>query len=209
MSEALQILLYIIEIFIGLVTIGGILWGGFIGIIKPIRKVIRQTEDNHLQNKDILTLLNKKVVPFIDSMTHEFSPNSGKSIKDQITRIDDITRLAELRSKSIASNLQTTGVYECDAQGNCTWANNALCEMFGLTPAEMMGTGWLLGIKASERKRVSDEWMDSVKEDIPYETTYTAVNHKNKEEIYVRTSAVTHKSMNGKILGFYGTVTRV
>lgn len=209
-ANTLATLLNVIQIILGLGSIAGFLYGGFIWIIRPIRNLVTGIKANTAKFDRMIDMLDNRVIPFIDSMTHEFSPNSGKSIKDQINRIDDATRLAELRSKLIASNLLTsTGVYECNVHGDCTWANNAFCDMLGLSQEEVLGSGWLAGIKAADRIKVWEVWQQSIAQDIPYECLYTIVNHRTREEISVRANAITHKSISGKNLGFYGTLVRV
>lgn len=207
MGTTLNNFLVIVQIIVALVSIMGFLYGGLIWIIRPIRKLVTGIKTNTAKFDRMIDLIDNKVIPFINSMTHEFSPNSGKSIKDQINRIDDATRLAELRSKLIASNLLTsTGVYECNVHGDCTWANNAFCDMLGLSQEDVLGSGWLAGIKVSDRLRVWEVWQQSIEEDIPYECSYTIVNHKTRNEISVRANTITHKSISGKNLGFYGTI---
>jgi PAS domain S-box-containing protein len=206
MSEHLSTILIVIEILIGLGTIIGVLYGGLVWIIRPIRKLATQTSQNITYNQRIVHDLDKRIIPFIDSMTHEFNPNSGKSIKDQLNRIDDSIRLGELRSKMISNSLVTTGTYECNADGEVTWVNNAMADLFGMSKDEMLGRGWLTGVKAGERHRVWDEWMETVDQDIPYEAEYTVVNQKTRNETPIRTVAVAHKNLDSQILGYYGTM---
>jgi PAS domain S-box-containing protein len=206
MSELLSTALIVIQIIIGLVPIIGFLWGGFVYIIRPIRNLIIQTKNNGEQLSKVVNLLNQKVVPFMDSLTHEFSPNSGKSIKDQLNRIDDSIRLGELRSKMISNSLVSTGAYECNVDGNCTWVNNALSEIYGLDKDQMLGQGWLSAVKFNERQTVWETWHNSILNDIPYESEYTVVNQKKRNEFRVRTVAVAHKNLDGDVLGYYGTV---
>ena len=201
-----QIIINTIEIILGVGAIGGFLWGGFIWIIRPIKNLIKQSKTKSKQNDILIQALEKRIIPFIDSMTHEFSPNSGKSIKDQMNRIDDAIRLGELRSKNISNSLVTTGVYECSPTGDFTWVNNALADIFGMSKDEMLYQGWLSGVKHTERQKVWSEWHNAVNNDIPYECEYTVVNQKTRKEVLVRTSAVAHRNLDGEILGFYGTL---
>jgi len=198
-----------IEIIVGLIAIGGTLLGGWRLIINPIRRIISLQEDHIKKQTLIDDTLNNKVLPIINSLEKEFSKNGGKSIKDQINRIDDCVTLAELRSKMIASSLSTTGAYECDANGACTWSNKALCDMFGLTPEETLGNGWLSGVDESERIDVWKKWKESIELGVPYETEYTIFNHKTNNKVRVRTIAITHRSVSGKLLGYYGTVVQI
>ena len=196
----------IIEILVGLVTLSGVLWGGWKLIISPIRKILDYQKNHEKEQNEIRKTLNEEVLPVINSLSKEFSKNGGKSIKDQINRINDAVSLAELRSKMIASNLLTTGAYECNAAGEYTWVNKALCEMLGLTYNECLGNGWLSGITGIDRADIWKHWMESIELDIPYEAEYTVQNHITNKKIKIRSSAISHKSIDGKILGYYGTM---
>jgi len=207
--ETLLILQAAIEILVGLVTLIGVLWGGWKLIITPIRKILDFTKNHVDEQAAICKTLNEEVLPIINSLKNEFSKNGGKSIKDQINRINDAVSLAELRSKMIANNLITTGAYECAPNGECTWVNKALCDMFGLTFEDCLGSGWLSGVLGDDRAYVWKQWNESIALDIPYEAEYTVMNHNTKKRFRVRTTAVAHKSIDGKVLGFYGTIVRL
>ncbi len=209
LSDFLSSFLTIIEIIIGLVSICGFLYGGFVWIIRPIRDLIKQTSENNKKIEKIINVLDEKVIPFMSSMTHEFSPNSGKSIKDQINRIDNATRLAELRSKLIASNLITTGAIEFDGRGEATWVNKAICELFGMSYDQMLGKGWLSAVQDEKRLEVWEDWVTNIEYGIPYEGDFTIHNKQTLEDFTVRLTVVSHKSVDGNILAYYGTVTRI
>lgn len=186
-----------------------LLWGGWQMIIKPIKRgVLIITETRNKLDKTI-AVIDNEILPFIKSMTGEFSKNSGKSIKDQITRIDQNTKLSELRIKLIATNLVTTGIFECDSDGGCVWVNKALAEMFGMEREEMMGNGWLTAIHDNERSEVWQDWNYSVNNKIPYEDEYSIYNKHTEKIFKVRVVAIANKSDTGKTLGYFGTVVRL
>jgi len=196
--------------------IGSVLGSG--GILYTVYRIIKKyifapfADHFNKMNKGVESIcaldakINKEVLPFIKSLKDEFSENSGKSIKDQLSRIDDTVRLAELRSKLIASSFTNIGMYECDPQGKCVWANAAMCDIFGLTLEEVLGNGWLGGILDSEREAVLDRWMTSVHNDIPYDNTYHVVNRRTHETYLIKTTAIVNKSRDGKILGYHGQI---
>jgi PAS domain S-box-containing protein len=45
-------------------------------------------------------------------------------------------------------------IYQSDAQGQCIFVNSALCELFGLTAKEAMGSGWMDRVHPADRDRV-------------------------------------------------------
>jgi PAS domain-containing protein len=207
--ETLLIIQACVEILVGVATLGGVLWGGWKLIIKPIKEILNNQKVQKEEHVELRNTLNDKVLPVINSLEKEFSKNGGKSIKDQINKINDAVSLAELRSKMIASNLMTTGAYECNSQGECTWVNRAMCEMFGLTFDQCLGNGWLSGLIGIDRADIWKNWIESINLDIPYEAEYIVHNHTTNKKLRVRSSAVSHKSVDGKILGFYGTIIKI
>ena len=67
--------------------------------------------------------------------------------------------------------------YKCDAAGYCTRANRALCDLFGLAEADMLGTGWAAAITDTAGKAEAlHVWLESRERDQPYRDSYEAVN---------------------------------
>jgi PAS domain S-box-containing protein len=207
--ETLAFIQIILEIIIALIALGSTIWGGWKLIIKPIKTLLELQKAQTLKLEWIDTKMNNLVLPIINSLEKEFSKNGGKSIKDQINRIDDAVSLAELRSKMIASNLLSTGAFECDAAGNYTWANKAACDMFGLSFEEFIGKGWLTSVIDDERANVWKTWIEAINLDIPYEVEYTIVNRQTHVSFRVRVVAIPHKTVDKKILAYYGTIVKV
>lgn len=207
--ETLAFVQIIIEIITALIALGATLWGGWKLIIKPIKTILELQKAQTVKLEWMDTKMNNQVLPIINSLEREFSKNGGKSIKDQINRIDDAVSLAELRSKMIASNLLTTGAFECDATGNYTWANKAACDMFGLSLEDFIGKGWLMGVSDDERATVWKTWLESIQLDIPYEIEFNVIHRQTHNTFRVRAVAIPHKTVDKKILGYYGTIVKV
>lgn len=211
--DRLTEILTIFEIIVAGFAILGTIYSTYRWIMVPIKNKVStfcDKIDNIFSTVDKLSKIeDEKVLPFIDSFQKEFSRNSGKSIKDQITRIDNNTRLSELRSKLVLNNLLTTGVYECDANGECIWVNKTLCEMYGMSFEEMLGKGWLSAVADDERTEVWENWLDDINYGIPHEGEYNIVNKKTGLKFKCRVSVVAHKTVDGKILGYHGTVIKI
>jgi PAS domain-containing protein len=189
----------VLEFIVSAGTISGFLYVGWRMIIVPIRQMYKKLEK-----------LDLEVLPVIQSLSKEFSVNSGKSIMDRILRIDDNTRLAELRSKLIASNLITTSMLEFDKVGNLTWANKAFHNLTGLDIEQLHGNGWFVSIDEADRERVWNLWKRSIDYNIPFESEFIIKNQFTNFEKKVKCIVFPHKSMDANkenpILGFYGTI---
>jgi PAS domain S-box-containing protein len=153
--------------------------------------------------------INTEILPVIQSLSKEFSKNSGKSIMDRISRIDDNTRLAELRSKLIASNLIATGMIEFDRAGRLTWANKALINMCGVSMDELRNNGWTIIIEEEDRNHVWELWQTSLKHDIPFESEFILKNQSTNIQKAIKCTIYPHKSVEGSVLGYYGTIIEV
>ena len=197
------------EFIIGAITICGFLYGGWKWIIRPIKSIYAKMENLEV----VIQCVNNEILPVIQSLSKEFSKNSGKSIMDRILRIDDNTRLAELRSKLLASNILTTSMVEFDKNGNLIWANKAFLNITGLDLEQLKGNGWFVCIDESQRARVWTLWKHSIDTDIPFESEFLIKNQIFDDEKSVKCIVYPHKSIDSSIenpvLGFYGTVIEV
>lgn len=200
-SEDIQTYL---EIGVAALSILGFLYGGWKMVITPIKKATAKLDKLDL----LVATINDDILPVIQSLHREFSKNSGKSIKDQITRIDNNTKVSDSRIRLIATNLVSTGLFECDASGMYTWVNKALSDMFGLEREEMLENGWISAIVAEDRNRVWKNWTECVAQHIPYEEEYTVFNRKTNEEFSVRVVAIANKNDYGQILSYLGTIAK-
>lgn len=131
-----------------------------------------------------------------------------KSLNEQIADLREVVQLSSLRWR-VTWQLSDFGVYETAADGSCTFANPALCDLFGLSETEMLGNGWLraVGRNQTERQKIWQDWQDSVHQDIPYRAEYWIKPRNGKEISYCVTYAEALRSpVTGKILIFHGVV---
>lgn len=136
----------------------------------------------------------------------ELTPNGGGSLKDIVRKTHDLAMIAELRTKQILAT-SPVGVYQCDRDGNCIWVNDALCSIFGLDSAAMMGRGWLLAVADDEREESNGHWQRAVDQDLPYSWTYTIENQRTRRAARYRTTvAVLRRPDTGEPLLYHGTV---
>lgn len=185
----------------------------FIGIhkfiVKPFKSLNSLLGINSEKLNKTLNLIDSKIVPFMESIEKEFAINSGKTIKDQLVRIEDNLMVNDMRVKALNMNNSAVGMYECDEKGACVWLNDVVAEIWGREKHDLLDSGWLTGISSEEREEVWEKWLYSVTHHIPYEDRYTVVNAKSGEEIKIETTALCLKGSSGKVLAYLGTVTRL
>jgi PAS domain S-box-containing protein len=149
----------------------------------------------------------KQAIERIDYVYGELSPNGGGSVKDKINQLSrDVAVLRGGLSFSLTLNPHC--IFEADPDGHCTFANVALCNLFGLSQEEMLGRGWLSALDGSEaRERAWDTWDSCVSKHIPYLDRYQIRNARTGERIWVRAHAIPAGHPD-KPLHYYGTVER-
>lgn len=206
MSFDIELLTKILEFIVAAIPAGGLLYGGWKMIIKPIKDIISKIDKLEKNNEAV----NKEVLPVIHSLSREFSVNSGKSIMDRILRIDDNTRLAELRSKLIASNIMTASMMEFDKMGNLVWCNKAFNQLTGLETDKLLGRAWFMCVEEDDRQHVIDLWNSSIVQDVPFESQFNLKNQETGAIQCVKCQIFPHKSITNEktsILGYHGIMT--
>ncbi|MCE9584328.1 MAG: CHASE domain-containing protein [Planctomycetes bacterium] len=85
-------------------------------------------------------------------LAEELSADARKSesaAQDALQRFQTLARLAPLP------------IFATDAQGLCTFVNEAWCRMAGMTPEEARGPGWSKALHPDDAERVQREWYES------------------------------------------------
>lgn len=135
----------------------------------------------------------------------EVKANGGKSLKDIIVSCSKRISVQEARINSIALT-SPIAMYECDINGKCIWANEAICNLFGLDNIGMMGYGWLEAIEDENRMNTQELWDNCIKKGIPYATEYVVINQRDGKKYNCRSRAIARRDENGQIILFHGFV---
>lgn len=95
-------------------------------------------------------------------------------------------------------------IYICTPDGQNILSSDALADMFGMTPDEIMGYGWTKPILQEDRAIQLNHWRNCVATHAPYIATYKIkVGGVIKR---IETSATAVKSDTGKLLFYLGEV---
>lgn len=132
-------------------------------------------------------------------------PNGGSSIADKINRIEAELYISKTRQRLLWSTMDT-GYYECNTQGECVFANNKLCEMFGLSQEQMHGNGWLRAIDERQRPEVHRRWHEAIQARIPYDETYDIINQETGDKKKCRATIFACYNNKQEPLYYFGTV---
>jgi PAS domain S-box-containing protein len=67
---------------------------------------------------------------------------------------------SERRFRSLAMGAPV-GIYRCDMQARCTFANQEWARLAGIAPEQAMGSGWVQSIHPEDRERCSRLWREA------------------------------------------------
>lgn len=172
-------------------TILGAIWGFWKIIEKPIVTFFVKTKYNYGTGYHIIQDIEKR-----------FGKDAADKLVEFMKKSDsfDITTDMRLDMLEDAANI---GIYVCNTDGKCIYANHTLCKMFGTSKEAMLGFGWIHGVV--DKEKAYKNWMFSVNNNIPYEDNY---------EYLVENTIVKFKTVaepktaekNGVVLGYVGVV---
>ena len=167
-----------------------------------IRTVFKNLVDfDALSTKvDALTITTGKLEEGINLLLSEMRPNGGHSFRDQINRIEERQLYLDGRSKAML-NEDLNGVFETDAEGNCTWVNRRLIRMTGRSFEELRGHGWVNTVHPEDRDRVEKEWESAQMENRAFMVSFRML-HPDRDPVIVRTTGHRIQKANGELGGF-------
>lgn len=124
------------------------------------------------------------------SMSHAFGPTAGKKLQQITIDLQRRMTMAESLSRAKEAHLQLA-MYVCDSSGGCISANRTLCDLFGMSEQNMLGSGWMQAIEPEERINCDIAWKSSIQRRIPYAHQYhVKLKTGERKLIYTEASEV-------------------
>lgn len=160
-----------------LLTIGGILSG-----ISAFLYGFYKFCSRHIKNLD-------KAIRFSNDLHHIYGHSPAIIIHNILFDLQKNTKELQIIQRFITKNIKLA-LYVCDEQGNCTWVNDELCELFGLDSESMYENKWLQVVNEEDRVRVWEEWKKCISLKIPYSSNYSIFNHRFNKTIHITTSTI-------------------
>jgi PAS domain S-box-containing protein len=96
------------------------------------------------------------------------------------------------------------GIYETDAQGNCTFVNRQWCDLSGTSPAETLGRRWAQSVHPADRESIAATWPGDALAGGHWKMDYRFVTPAGKIT-WVQGAAVALRDEIGRVVGFLGT----
>lgn len=178
----------------GLCTTILAVWGVWSKIIKPIlleSKIKRENLAKAISHIDT-------IATNLEEVSKELRPNGGGSIKDQVKQIAlDVKTIRVERDATF--HLSKDAMFKSDEKGFCVLANSSLCNIYGTTPDQMLGLGWLNFVVEDDRERIKDEWFSAIESGKEILSYYTIINQETRRKIGVRYKAIINRDNIGII----------
>lgn len=191
-------------------VIGG---GGFATALIAIIKLYSILKKWHNEAKEKRGNLQKAIAHIdtialnLQEVNKELKPNGGGSIKDQIKQIAiDVKTLCVERDATFL--LSKEPMFKNDEHGYCILANNALCQLYGVSQEQLLGLGWLNYIIEEDKERIKEEWFNVIETGTEIASYYTIINQVTDEEVPIKYRAIINKH-NGRIISAIGNVEKI
>lgn len=95
--------------------------------------------------------------------------------------------------------------WECELpSGDCTYVNEALSKLFGLSQYEMLGNGWMKAIHPDDVTDVQEHWQRTIAHWLPYSKRYRIIVDGKTLSVESRGSVV--RNARGENLSVFGNV---
>lgn len=142
----------------------------------------------------------KKLIATVSSISKEFFPNGGSSMRDCLDRLHQEIKTISATQKAMC-HFSELGFFEADEHGKCIFVNKRWTEMTGMALDSALGNGWVSSIHENHRARVFDEWESAIEQERDLSIIY-----KTKNKITVNFQMILIKSNAGKITGMIGAL---
>ena len=160
---------------------------GLIGFFLSLKKVIIPFLQRRKQRKEIVNKLISELGEHAPAIIAQNLKYLGGAIELLVAKMSLMTRRSNV------------GIYVCNEQGLNTWVNEPLAEMFGQTPEDMHGYGWLKNVVNREKEHRNWQW--AVHNKTPYKDTFQIIVDGEVRTIY--TEAYKHVAADNTTVLFY------
>lgn len=153
----------------------------------------------------VVAAVRREIIPLLKKILEEFKPNGGSSLVDRIQRMEQ-RQVIDFRTTWNALDGGDVGIWQSNADGLTTDANDALLEMAGLSRHEILGHGWKSAIHPRDLPHVESVFRAAVRDQRSFEMSYR-FRHRNGFEVPIHARCVPIRH-NGQLVAFAGRVKR-
>lgn len=147
-----------------------------------------------------LVVPTKRLIYTVSSLSKEFSPNGGHSMRDCLDKLHQEIKTISATQKAMC-HFSELGFFEADEHGKCIFVNKRWTEMTGMPLDSALGNGWVSSIHETHRARVFEEWESAIEQERDLSILY-----KTKNKVSVNFQMILIKNNAGKITGMIGAL---
>nr|UDM54156.1 TPL3103 [Tolypothrix sp. PCC 7910] len=121
---------------------------------------------------------------------------------------EETIRQSEARYRYLAEAIPHL-VWTCDANGNCDYVNQRLCEYTGLKFEQALGLGWLSAIHPEDMQESHDLWQNAVKNSTFYKHEYRFRRNSDGSYRWHLILGLPLKDEQERVMKWFGTCTDI
>ncbi|MBD2503106.1 PAS domain S-box protein [Anabaena azotica] len=122
-------------------------------------------------------------------------------------QIEQALQESERRYATLAASAPV-GIFRTDVEGNCLYVSEHWCQIAGLTPEAASGYGWVNALHPEDRDMVAAQWYHCAQTGEVFSLEYRFLR-PDGVETWVFGQAVQEKNLDGKVVGYVGTITNI
>jgi PAS domain S-box-containing protein len=134
-------------------------------------------------------------------------------IRGYLSAVSDLTERREMEQAVLASEERfralaqhaPVGIFQTNAEGECTFINEYWCRMAGIAPDAALRDGWIAAVHPDDRDRVATEWRASACIGAPFACEHRLLR-RDGVVTWVQASAIQLRDAAGFAVGHLGTV---
>jgi PAS domain S-box-containing protein len=145
---------------------------------------------------------------------HHYIEFSGKgaaiALANDITeKLETLERLrhSEERYRTLAA-VSPVGLYRTDLDGRCTYINDHLCGILGMTQGQVVGRIATFSVHPDDMEWVLETWQTSAANNLPFHAEYRLLR-TDKRIVWVMGNALSDKAPDGSHIGYVGTISDI
>jgi len=179
-----------LKLIVSIIAIIGALYGAWKVVGKSIKEAFWKSYYYYTQGFHIMS-----------DIQRAFGVEAGATILKFLSSYNDYKTETNIRLDILETDANI-GIYVCAVTGECIYANTTLCKMFGMSPDEMKGFGWIKHLADPEGEY--KHWKFTVDNGLPYSSKYDVL--KEGGIFKYHTEAEPKKTADGVVLGYVGMV---
>lgn len=133
----------------------------------------------------------------VKGISEQFQNNGGKSLKDQMDKLEQTSLTILQRQRWILDN-RDEPIFETDAKGNFKWANDSLIRLTDRLFKDLENNNWINALCESTRNEINESWQEAISNHRNFEHNVIIIDSKNRA---FSAKCVATRQDDGKYMG--------